>query len=276
MRDVDQYYLEPLRIDRPGRPPRRIDRPTDRLKGLQRRILDTLSSRLAFGNYVHGCLKGKSPRTLAQYHRGQRVVIRVDIEDFFPSISFATVERLLRERLGASGQVGRLIARLLTRGLGASGERFLPQGSPASPLMANLALMKFDRNIDTAARRIGARYGRYVDDIVVSGDRARDLIPIVIGYLRREGFKVARRKLLVMPRGRRQVAVGLNLQRTLSPTADFRSGCEMLLVRGRDPSADRSLLAARLAGKLSYAGSCEGAFARRLQIRAAALLRSGD
>ena len=82
----------------------------------------------------------------------------------------------------------------------------LPQGAPTSPALANLAAFALDRRLTGLAAAVGARYTRYADDLVFSGDR----------YLRTprgdrsarspraEGFRVNAAKTRVMGRGRRQ------------------------------------------------------------------------
>ena len=221
---------------------------------------------MALPPYLHGSIKGRSPRTNAAEHRAKKVLVKVDISDFFPSVDEEMVEDILRRQLGASRQVARAGAALLTRHDESDASRtFLPQGSPGSCIVANLVLDRVDRRVQERAQRLGVTYTRYLDDIAVSGDRARELISLVIGLLTREGFRVSRRKLEVVSRRKSQVVTGISVNRTLSPEPEFRDGCMALYREGCMASAERLLqVIAILRGKLAYARSLEGTFSARL------------
>lgn len=218
---------------------------------------------------LHGSVKGRSPRTNAAEHQAKKVLVKLDVTDFFPSIDEDMVEEIFRRQLHAGRQVARAAASLLTRHSEEDpSQTFLPQGSPASSIIANLALDRVDRFVQARARRLGVTYTRYVDDIVVSGDRARELIPLVIGLLVREGFRVSRRKLTVVSRGKSQVVTGVTVNRKLSPPHAFRKTCRELLREGWTAGPERlEQIIASLRGKCSHARGLEGTFAVRLGTR---------
>ena len=70
---------------------RLIEAPKPRMKALQRKILTGILEKIPPHPAVHGFLKGHSIRTFVVPHIGQRVVLKMDLEDFFPSISRARV-----------------------------------------------------------------------------------------------------------------------------------------------------------------------------------------
>lgn len=269
VRRKEGLYLAPLIKEREGRPPRRIDRPSDRLKAIQRRLKVLIDERVCLPSYLHGSIKGRSSKTNATPHRGKSCVVRVDVRDFFPSITANVVETALRRQLRASRQVADLAAALLTR----VDERdpvqtFLPQGSPASSVVANLVLDRVDRRVKECADRFEVEYTRYVDDITVSGDRARDLIAATIGLLQREGLRVSRRKLTVTSRGGSQVVTGVTVNRKLAPRREFREVCMALVQEAEAASpARRKEILVTLRGKLAYARGLEGTFPDRLAKR---------
>ncbi len=228
--------------------------------------------------YLHGSVKGCSPRSNAAEHQGKKILVKLDVADFFPSIDEHMVEEIFRRQLHASRQVARAGAALLTRHDETDPSRtFLPQGSPASSIIANLALDRVDRPVQERARRLGVACTRYVDDIIVSGDRARELIPLVIGLLVREGFRVSRRKLAVVSRGKSQVVTGVTVNRKLSPSREFREGCMDLVYEGQTATPERLMrIIASLRGKLSHARGLQGAFAARLAGRLRLLEMRGE
>ena len=66
---------------------RLIEAPKPRLKKLQRQILDWILEKVPPHPAVHGFQKGRSIRTFVAPHVGQRVVLRMDLQDFFPTFA---------------------------------------------------------------------------------------------------------------------------------------------------------------------------------------------
>ena len=58
--------------------------PKPHLKGLQRRILSGMLDHIPSHPAVHGFVRGRSIQTFAAPHVGRRVVLRMDLENFFP------------------------------------------------------------------------------------------------------------------------------------------------------------------------------------------------
>lgn len=217
-----------------------------------------------FPSYVYGGIKGRSARQFAARHRNKSCVIRLDVVEFFPSITALMVENVFKRQLRCSNEVARLAARLLTRV--ESGGTFLPQGCPTSTTVANLVLVPEDRRIEPEAARLGVEYGRYIDDIALSGRDARLLIPLAIGVLKSAGFRVSRRKLNVMAHSSAQDLVGLNVKGRLKPKRSFEKSCLALLRQATDTHAPgaRETLLQSLKGKLAYARPFGGQFPIRL------------
>lgn len=62
--------------------------------------------------------------------------------------------------------------------------------------------------IDKIARVYGLHWSMYVDDIAISGTRAREAIVPLIRVLQREGYSVSHRKIRLMSRNERQALTG--------------------------------------------------------------------
>ena len=75
---------------------RLIEIPKPRLKEVQRQILAELLDKIPAHPAVHGFRKGRSIRTFVTPHVGQRVVLRMDLQDFFTSISGARIQTFFR------------------------------------------------------------------------------------------------------------------------------------------------------------------------------------
>jgi RNA-directed DNA polymerase len=215
---------------------RRILAPDDDLKGLQRRILRRLLSRLKAHPAATGFERGKSIVTNAGAHQGQAVVLRFDLKDFFPSTTLKRLKKYFR-RIGWNRPATKVLLRLCTYQGG------LPQGAPTSPRLSNLVNHRLDARLAGMAAWLGAVYTRYADDITISlpdegSDRARpvqrlgrnprtgelitkdvlmstsDKIHFVERFVRRvveaEGYQIhRRRKLSIRRRHQCQTVTGL-------------------------------------------------------------------
>jgi len=191
---------------------RLIQAPKPLLRWVQRWILENMLERLTTAEPAHGFVKGRSIVTNAAGHAGKTVVVSADLEDFFPSVSIATVQGLFLW-MGYSGPVARSLSLLCTSRCG-KGRRTLPQGAPTSPALTNLVCWKLDRRLEGLARKFGATYTRYADDLTFSGDKElknglKRFLPTMRRVVADEGFRLNNRKFRFARKGRRQVVTGL-------------------------------------------------------------------
>jgi retron-type reverse transcriptase len=158
---------------------RLISAPMPRLKAAQTWILTNILDLVPPHGAVHGFLPGRSIVTNATPHVGAAVVINLDLKDFFPSITYRRVKGVFRA-LGYSESVATILGLLCTEPqvdqveldgetwYVATGERHLPQGSPASPAITNILCATLDRRLQGLAGKLGCSYTRYADDLTFS------------------------------------------------------------------------------------------------------------
>jgi hypothetical protein len=148
------------------------------------------------------------------------------MRDFFPSIRAARVHALFR-RVGYPLAVARLLTGLCTNVVPAEildaapdtanpmlRSPHVPQGAPTSPALANLCAHRLDRRLAGLARKIGASYTRYADDLAFSGAaelarQARRMQVHVCRIALEEGFEVNPRKSRFMHRAVCQQLAGV-------------------------------------------------------------------
>jgi RNA-directed DNA polymerase len=215
--------------------PRLLEIPKSRLCEAQRGILRRLLDRLPPHEAAHGFRRGHSCATHAAAHVGREVVIRMDLQNFFPSISASRIHALFAT-LGYPQAVARSLAGLCINRVpnnvldewpkqtGAArlewSERkqymaaHLPQGAPTSPALANLCAFRLDMRLAAAAKKLGANYTRYADDLAFSGGeslrRSATRFHIMVCRIAlEEGFEVNTRKTRVMRQGVRQQLTGI-------------------------------------------------------------------
>ena len=103
---------------------------------------------------------------------GREWIVDADLKDFFGSVDHEKLLTLIAQRV-ADGRVLRLIRTMLAAGIYAAGrlfptERGTPQGGVISPLLSNILLTPFDREM----RRRGYQLTRYADDWVITCESA--------------------------------------------------------------------------------------------------------
>ena len=186
--------------------------PKESLMITQRRILETVVNEIPLHEAAHGFREGRSIRSYAEPHCGKQVVVRMDLGDFFPSISAARVTGVF-EQCGYRRKVARILAGLCTHeppGEVAKMARHLPQGAPTSPALANAVAYRLDCRLAGLAEKVGMVYTRYADDLAFSGERVGrffcDLVNVII---LEEGFLINPRKTRVMKSSQRQRLAGV-------------------------------------------------------------------
>ncbi len=244
-RDVDSgtHYKRWLVPKRDGTP-RLISAPKPDLKAAQRWIMREVTEHLPVHGAAHGFLVGRSILTNAQVHAGARILVKLDIRGFYPTVTWRRVKGLLR-RAGLGEQVATLMALLATESpreevqthgktyFVATGPRSLPQGAPTSPSITNALCLRLDSRLSGLAKKLGARYTRYADDLAFSWHDASpgsagarrapegsaqsidakadigNLIHAVGAIVKAEGFELHPKKTRVMRSGARQQITGL-------------------------------------------------------------------
>lgn len=204
-----------------------IEAPKPRLKWIQQRILAGILDRIPPHPAAHGFVKGRSVKTFAAPHVSQRVVLRMDLRDFFPSISGVRIQTLFRA-LGYPEKVADLLGGIATNAVPRDVCRapmyarpHLPQGAPTSPALANICFYRADCRLAGLAESAGARYTRYADDLAFSGGedfdrRVERFSAHVAAILHEEGFAVHHRKTRIMRQGVRQHLAGVVANRRLN------------------------------------------------------------
>lgn len=202
---------------------RAISAPKPTLAKAQRWLFENVLGRLEVTQVAHGFVKGRNVVSNARPHLRQKVVINLDLRDFFPTFTFARVRGMFRG-MGYSGQVATLFALLCTEpprvevsldgstSFVALGARVLPQGACTSPALTNFACRRLDARLARLAEVNGFAFTRYADDLTFSGDAAGPvgrLLRSVRAVLGSEGFVEHEAKTHVMRSGRRQEVTGV-------------------------------------------------------------------
>jgi group II intron reverse transcriptase/maturase len=166
----------------------------NRLEPIFEAVFDEANFGYRRGRSTHDALR----KIWKEIRSGREWIVDADLKDFFGSVDHDKLLELVTQRV-ADSRVLRLIQSMLTAGSYGKGrlfpsERGTPQGGVISPLLSNILLTPFDREM----RRKGYQLTRYADDWVLTCASAAEA---------RAALEAAKRVLS-------QLGVQLNVQKT--------------------------------------------------------------
>lgn len=198
--------------------------------------------RRASGNpdLAFGFKKGKSIKDNAKRHKCRKWVMNFDLEDFFPSFNFGRVRGffIADKRFSLNETVATMIAQIACDG------NSLPQGSPCSPIIAELIANILDVRLLNFAKKHKLTYTRYADDITFS-TKKKDVshhiatqIPCspnkwkvgveLENVIIKAGFKINHNKTRINSNNIRQEVTGLVVNRKINISKSYRKSCRAM------------------------------------------------
>lgn len=302
LRDIVSRKFDPYRVfnvrKRSGGY-RQITVPEVGLMRVQRWIHENVLVTARVSSISTAYSKGAGPVKNAEQHRRCRWLVKVDVKNFFESISERQVYKVFCT-LGYPALLSFELTRLCTRFPSGKSKRHqrrwqtndrpyeiepymtqvvghLPQGAPTSPMLANLVCTDLDIRLAGLASKHGGAITRYADDIVFSAmdfdrTRAKLLVQEITIALTSLGLRRNETKTHVVPPSARRVVTGL-LVDSEAPrlTKAFRDKLRMHLFHAKTKGIRihcerrkfRSLIGFRehLRGLIAYADQVDKKFA---------------
>jgi RNA-directed DNA polymerase len=201
---------------------RRIDAPHPTIKILQQKLIYVHSLVANPRSPAHGFIRNRNIVSNARPHSAKRLVLNVDIDDFFPNINFGRVRGVFLSPPYSLGPAAATVIAHLSCHQG-----HLPQGAPTSPILSNMVCFRLDRELVQLAAKYRWFYTRYADDMTFSsysaslpaalahrqaaGPASLEAGDSLIEVLASNGFAVNTRKLRIHERGSRQSVTGLTV-----------------------------------------------------------------
>ena len=248
-----------------------IHHPTPTLKFLQRWLNRNIFESLSVHEAAVAYRRGIGISDNAKRHVRNTYLLKVDFQDFFPSLSdddvkYVLTEQLLDKNPLVSEDDIKLIVHIVCR------KSALTIGAPSSPILSNAILYDFDFFLSGVCREEGIVYSRYADDLFLSTNKPNvlsEVLKVIRTDLRertRPRLTVNNAKTVFTSKKRKRVAAGLIL------TSDDR------LSIGRDKKRQIRTLVylystnklppekiSYLHGYLAFASSVEPEFVGRLR-----------
>lgn len=152
---------------------------------------------------VHGFVPGKSTRTNATEHLAKKIILSVDIKDFFESTTKKMISESLVE-IGFNENVAEWISSISTI------NGYLVQGFNTSPTIANIVSDKMDKDLLKICGP-SIHYSRYADDLYFSTNETLLSLEDIKKIIEKYGFELNETKTKLMKRGNFQFVTGLTV-----------------------------------------------------------------
>jgi len=164
-------------------------------------IFEPIFDEASFGYRRGRSTKDALRKIWKEIQSGSEWIVDADLRDFFGSVDHEKLLTLVAQRV-ADGRVLRLIQAMLKAGSYGKGqlfpsERGTPQGGVVSPVLSNILLTPFDREM----RRRGYQLTRYADDWVVtckSAAEARSVVDAARRILKQLGVELHPQKTRIV------------------------------------------------------------------------------
>ena len=166
------HHVKLIKIKKRSGGTRSVYQPSSKLKLIQYWLIDHCLSKIDIHESAAAFFKGASIRANAERHSKNKYFVRIDLENFFPSIRFSDLSPYLKEWHKSALPEWPLNAEsrsVIATALFDKSKR-LPIGFPTSPIVANIVMASVDRLIEERLAQnndLGSiTYTRYADDMV--------------------------------------------------------------------------------------------------------------
>ena len=168
---------------------REISQPTPAVKFIQRWLCRNVFSHFPIHDAAQAYKEGANIAANARIHVKQNYLLKVDFENFFPSIRGDDIRSLVNgEQATFEPTLTDEDVELIVKAVCKDGA--LTIGAPSSPVISNVLMYDFDRELSEECQRRRVRYSRYADDIALSTDEPgelAELLKVVTSLLKKPG-----------------------------------------------------------------------------------------
>ena len=233
---------------------RKISAPSHSLKLIQRAIADVLTELYRPLPCVHGFVPDRNIVTNASLHTNKKYILNVDIQDFFPNTTYASIIKVLKSApFSFHDEVAKAIARFACLNGG------LPQGSPLSPILTNMHCVTLDNQLSEFSKSYKLHYSRYADDLTFSGSKPvfdKRFFSSLNKIVRNSGYELKQSKTRIQSKNMRQEVTGLVVNDKINVNRQYIRELRAmihLVHNGYYPKLD-----AKIEGKLAFLSMIKG------------------
>ena len=201
---TNKYYYN-FSIPKRSGGQRIISAPYPALLSIQKWIYENILINQPLNTAAKGFIKNHSIVDNAREHLGSKCILKMDLKDFFPSITFNRVMSVFRY-LGYTKYISYYLSSLCCL------EGKLPQGAATSPYLSNIIAKRLDRRLSGLAVKFNLNYTRYADDLTFSGeDIPFRLISYIEEIVKEEGFETNKEKTKLIKGNKQKIVTGISI-----------------------------------------------------------------
>lgn len=225
--NVDNLYSS-FKIPKKSGGERVIQSPKKDLKNIQAKLAHSIDLYIADqkkydNNVSHAFKKNKGIITNSKVHRNKKIVLNLDLENFFESIHFGRVRGYFNKNnmFKLPIEVATILAQLTCY------KGSLPQGAPTSPTISNLICEVLDYRILSLARKYKLKYTRYADDLTFSTNNNEfvnlysQFLDEVSKIILKSGFKINTKKTRLQFWNSRQSVTGIVVNKKINVPREY-------------------------------------------------------
>jgi len=185
---------------------RTIEQPTQFVKGVQRGIVAVLLEQFETLDSTMAYVKGRSIVDNANAHVGGKFILKMDFENFFPSIKPIDLSNFLNKQ---NIEIPKHELKFLVNYLFRKSDTglHLSIGAPSSPMISNLVMYEIDTVIQTYCDSLSITYTRYADDLTFSSP-SYDVLSELSKWIKDLVARIASPSLKVNERKTKIIGVG--------------------------------------------------------------------
>jgi hypothetical protein len=254
---------------------RTIAQPAREVKALQYWVMSNILAQFPIDQAATAYRNGRNIADNARPHAHGRFLLKLDFKDFFPSIQDTDFKRYLAAGSPSiTDRDAELLARILFWRPKGTRQLCLAIGAPSSPLLSNILLYDFDREVSEFCSNLRVAYTRYADDLTFSAQtsnllgEAEEMVTALCARLHGPRLVLNREKTVRVSKKRSRKVTGLVL------TNDGQVSLGRGAKRQIRASVHHFLLgklnkeqAMSLRGMLAYVNSVEPEYLNRLRAK---------
>jgi len=220
------YFYRSFYINKKNGSKRLINEPLHQLHTIQKEVANFLLLKRHSVKNSHGFELNKSIVSNASNHVNKKIVLNIDLENFFPSITKSKVVNVLTSKFELKDKEADKIAEILTF------KNTLPQGAPSSPIISNYVCEKLDKELHKFCKNFNIVYTRYADDLTFSfafNKLPKLLVNEIYSIIEKHEFKINAKKTRYFYRNRSQVVTGLVVNEKVNVKKEFQKRIRAIL-----------------------------------------------
>ena len=221
----DSYY-KTFNVKKKNGSYRTINEPLNQLFTIQKEFSLFFLMNRSKNENSHGFELNKSIITNASKHVNKKIVLNIDLENFFLNISTSRIVEFVIKKFNVSEIKATKIADLLTY------KNSLPQGSPSSPIISNFICEKLDLELYKYCKQFNITYTRYADDMSFSfsfNKLPKFQVQNIISIIEQNDFKINKKKYRYYYRNTKQIVTGLVVNDKVNVKREFYKNLRAIL-----------------------------------------------